>query len=634
VFTRGLILSLLVAACSDSPTATPSPPLANAASPLPTSAAPGSDAVWVPLTEPFHAIAIRDEGSLRCAISQHGDVACWGTPFPGSAAAVELQVDRGTPKRLDGVRDVSDVAVVRGWICVAQRSGPGGCYRADPEAPEVGPGAWPAPPAELAVQRLGATLCALLRDGRVWCERRPSTITDATRLACEDTSCCAVTPRGLVCFGHHPELAIADEPGLLPDTIDVVDVALERQTICVRTKSGAGRCWGSIAEDTVQRRSITRVAALRGSACMVDTLGALGCSRALESTRTLENIVDADGTCTVHRDGSVWCWGDNEFGQLGDGTPLLAVLPAQVTGLPAVIDARLRQQSTCALLADHSLRCWGDLPPPPATKPVVSFASSRDLMECDIHGPMDSTCTMGAVGPWPLELERGGTVKSLAIDGDGATCRIDVANTVHCAREWKGRWTPSRMRGRVLELVSLYGGFCARFVDGHVECQPKLDAAPVRIPQIRDAVQLAGGFYRGCARTKSGHVWCWTMPDAKPTEIAGARGATWIAGYDAHTCVIVAGEVRCWGLNHDGQHGDGTITPLSHGFASAPQREDATPAKAPFTATRVMVGPATTCAIDDRARLWCWGSDRHGELGRGRVGESKTPSRVVGIGPR
>jgi len=73
--------------------------------------------------------------------------------------------------------------------------------------------------------------------------------------------------------------------------------------------------------------------------------------------------------CASYSDGTVWCWGQNELGELGtttttfvgDGTEMGSAVPVQVTGLDAkVIGISAGAKHTCALLPNGSAICWGD----------------------------------------------------------------------------------------------------------------------------------------------------------------------------------------------------------------------------------------------------------------------------------
>src|SRR5439155_1480335 len=67
-------------------------------------------------------------------------------------------------------------------------------------------------------------------------------------------------------------------------------------------------------------------------------------------------------TCALLVDGTVQCWGQNDNGQLGDGGPLpgrSSNPPARVSGLSGVLAVTGGFRHTCALLGDHTVWCWG-----------------------------------------------------------------------------------------------------------------------------------------------------------------------------------------------------------------------------------------------------------------------------------
>jgi alpha-tubulin suppressor-like RCC1 family protein len=64
--------------------------------------------------------------------------------------------------------------------------------------------------------------------------------------------------------------------------------------------------------------------------------------------------------CAVLGDGTVQCWGQNEFGQLGDGTIKSSTVPVRVHGITGAVAVTAGWwHHSCALLADYRVRCWG-----------------------------------------------------------------------------------------------------------------------------------------------------------------------------------------------------------------------------------------------------------------------------------
>jgi len=64
-------------------------------------------------------------------------------------------------------------------------------------------------------------------------------------------------------------------------------------------------------------------------------------------------------SCALTADGAVYCWGGNDFGELGDGTLLERDTPIAVT-LPRVTRIAAGEVHTCALTAGGTVMCWGD----------------------------------------------------------------------------------------------------------------------------------------------------------------------------------------------------------------------------------------------------------------------------------
>jgi hypothetical protein len=64
-------------------------------------------------------------------------------------------------------------------------------------------------------------------------------------------------------------------------------------------------------------------------------------------------------TCAIATDGSVFCWGRNDYGQLGDGSTMDSATPVAVPALSGAVTVTAGCGHTCAALEDGSVRCWG-----------------------------------------------------------------------------------------------------------------------------------------------------------------------------------------------------------------------------------------------------------------------------------
>ncbi len=111
--------------------------------------------------------------------------------------------------------------------------------------------------------------------------------------------------------------------------------------LCLVTKDGAIDCRGSIFSPEDPTSSLT-----------FDTSGLTG--------NVLQIVAGADFNCMLTTQGGVKCWGDNYFGQLGDGT-YASNNPIDVLGLTQdVVAIGAGEYIGCALISDGGVKCWGD----------------------------------------------------------------------------------------------------------------------------------------------------------------------------------------------------------------------------------------------------------------------------------
>ncbi len=339
-------------------------------------------------------------------------------------------------------------------------------------------------------------------------------------------------------------------------------------------------------------------------------------------------------SCAVRCDGAVWCWGNNDWGQLGDGTLEERRAPVAVRALggPAA-SVSAGYTSACAVVGAGAW-CWGD----------------------NAAGQLgDGTRTSRGT---PMRVEGiTGTVVAVAVGGVHACALVDDG-TLWC---WGGNQygglgdgtNASRLRPAVaraldapaVEVVTGQYHTCARTRDGAVLCWglnmygalgdgTTVDRyTPVQVSLPDAAVALASTSNHTCAVLADGALWCWgfnsdgavARPPAnqlRPVAIAlGGLRALAVATGQRHTCAIVEGpELRCWGRNDTGQLGDGSavrrVSPVAvAGLDGAP--------------TRISAGVAFSCAALADGRTCCWGGGVHGQLGHGSVDDSPAPATVA-----
>ena len=111
-----------------------------------------------------------------------------------------------------------------------------------------------------------------------------------------------------------------------------------------------------------------------------------------------------------------------------------------------------------------------------------------------------------------------------------------------------------------------------------------------------------------------------TTPVSSPAEVFNLVDAVSVGMGANHTCAArKTGGVRCWGLNGNGQLGDG-------GTAT---RLQATDARGITDAVRLTGGNDFTCAVRGNGQVVCWGGNANGQLGRGMTTGATQPLAPV-----
>jgi alpha-tubulin suppressor-like RCC1 family protein len=386
-------------------------------------------------------------------------------------------------------------------------------------------------------------------------------------------------------------------------------------------------------------------------------------------------------TCARLDDGSVKCWGFNNFGQLGLGdTQSRGDDPGEMgANLPAVdlgpgrtaLQVTAGSSHACARLDDGTVKCWG--------RNNFGQLGLGDLLERgDDPGEMGANLPAVNLGPGRTALQvtasasytcarlDDGSVKCWGFNGTG---QLGLGDTQHRGDGpgEMGANLPVAALGpgrTALQLTTAsYSHTCARLDDGSVKCWGFNDNGQLglgdtqsrgdgpgemgaNLPAVdlgagRTALQLTAGNFQTCARLDDGSVKCWgwnlsgislglgdtqargdgpgEMGASLPTVDLGAgRTVLQVAAGGAHTCArLDDGSVKCWGANDLGGLGLGDTRNRGDGPGEMGANLPAVDLGPGRTALQLTAGDSHTCARLDDGSVKCWGRNDRGQLGLG-----------------
>jgi len=335
------------------------------------------------------------------------------------------------------------------------------------------------------------------------------------------------------------------------------------------------------------RRRHLRAALLFASAF----LGAASAKATVVATGVVETSASSFGSSCARMDtGSVQCWGDNWFGQLGNGTiaPIAVAYPVVAFAAP-VVDLSLGLSHACAVLQGGALQCWG----------------GNDWLQIGLP----------ASARW--------STQPITIPGLANVAEVAAGNRHTCVRTASGQ-------------VLCFGdnGF-GQLGDGTTNSS----AAAVPVAGLPGpAMELTAGSVHTCVRLQNGEAWCWgangggelgngTFEAASlPTRVQGlGQALASIRAGSHHSCAVtVSGTGKCWGMNRDGELGNG-------------ERVEAVPTPVDVLGlagiAQLAPGGQFTCALLQTGAVKCWGGANYaGTLGDGSQVDSLVPVDVVGLG--
>jgi alpha-tubulin suppressor-like RCC1 family protein len=240
-------------------------------------------------------------------------------------------------------------------------------------------------------------------------------------------------------------------------------------------------------------------------------------------------------TCGLTTSGSIYCWGFNGFGQLGDGTDSSSITPAAVSGGLTFASVAAGNTHTCAVITSGDAYCWGD------------------------NGGGQLGDAVAESSSVPVLVSGGHTFESVGA-GVWHSCGVTTSATAYC---WGLNSHDELGDGTGVQSIT-----------------------PVPVAGGHSFLTISAGWDFSCGVTQSGAAYCWGIgtsnqlgrgePTSSAVPVAVAGGLTFSfvdTGSGQHACgVTTNGTVYCWGNGIDGQLGIGGPTLSQNRLRPSPVR--------------------------------------------------------------
>lgn len=271
---------------------------------------------------------------------------------------------------------------------------------------------------------------------------------------------------------------------------------------CALMIDGTIICWGRVSN-----RGAGEITSPRDGSLPPPT-------RVIGVDSAIQLSVGANHSCALLSNQTIKCWGNNGYGQIGNGTVTSSELriPVEVLGINNAVQVAAGQRRTCAILSDQTVKCWG----------------------YEYGGPF--TGSNETLSPYPT-----------AVSGLNGVTQIGVGSAGNCA------------------LLADQSVKCWAYPVGY----PERPSDPEIVIGVANAIQItAGDIFCATLFNKSAHCWgrnyngrigsgftedIWIDPPIKileDVEVVNAGGST---------CAILDHrKIKCWGGNWYGQLGNGT----------------------------------------------------------------------------
>ena len=314
--------------------------------------------------------------------------------------------------------------------------------------------------------------------------------------------------------------------------------------------------------------------------------------------------------CSIASNRETYCWGNNNYGQFGNGTtnwgsdPTLSATAGPL-GDKNLVDISMGNTFSCGIASNYNAYCWGQ----------------------NNYGGLGDGSTSNTSTPVPVVASgalAGKTVRSIA-SGMQHACAIASDNRAYC-----------------------WGSGSQGALGNNSTADSSVPVAVNTSGVLSGKTILAlssGGISHTCAIASDYRAYCWgtndfralgnnsTTSSSVPTAVYSSgvlagKSILSISSGDYHTCALASdNQVYCWGRGNYGQLGNNSTAD-----SAVPVAVNTSGVLAGKTIVAVGSGYYHTCALASDAQVYCWGWNTNGQLGNGSTTQANVPVAVTTSG--
>lgn len=354
----------------------------------------------------------------------------------------------------------------------------------------------------------------------------------------------------------------------------------------------------------------------------------------MEASAPMTVSAGSDQTYALKSDGSVWAWGNNYQGQLGNGTATSANKAVQTVNLSSITAVSAGGSYGLALKSDGTVWAWGDNSLGQLGYQPVAY---QQYVPTRIEN-FGSVAAIAAGQTHTLALKNDGTVWAWGSNYYGELGLGTTGNKYVPTKIPSLSGVKAISAGMFYSLALKNDGTVWAWgmnMNGQLGNGSTTDSmVPVKINTLVNVSSISAGFYHALALKTDGTVWAWgsnsygqlgdrTYTDrSNPVNVSSVSGITQISAGMYHSIAKKDSAVYSWGYNASGQLGNNSTS-----ATSTPVTVSA------ITSTKDIDAGVSHNAVIDGNAVKTWGSNSNGQLGNGTSYDARVPVTVLGLTP-